>query len=260
MSTANPKVEDLFKTAAADGIISRQTALAAIDYGAEIQAGLGIPPDEVAATEVVLLALLVDDSGSIRFAGNSQAVRDGVNGVLQALGAAKKQNDVLVLIELLNRGTLNPYSLLGDAKPLDDRNYNPDGSTPLFEHAVPFLATVIAKSQEFAANGVPCRTVSLIMTDGGDNSRRGTATEVARITGEMLRAENHIIFGYGVDDGTTDFQQVFADMGIPKQAVLISSSDPKEIRKSFQLFSQSAVRASQNAPSFSKVAMGGFAS
>lgn len=259
---ANVRVEDLFQAAVSDGAISDASmkALKVANYGAAIQAKLGITPADVKAAEVVLLNLLLDDSGSIEDAGNTDAVRDGVNGVIDALAGAKKRDDVLVYVELLNKGLLQPYVLLKDAPRLSAGNYRPYGQTPLFAKSMQFLGTVIAKAQEFALNGVSSRTVSLIVTDGGDNASGGTrARDVAAIVRDMLATESHIIFGYGISDGSTDFAGVFAEMGIKKNSILTSANDPKEIRKSFQLFSQSAVRASQNAQTFSKVAGGGFA-
>ncbi|MDP3727799.1 MAG: hypothetical protein Q8R35_04170 [bacterium] len=255
-------VDDLFQQALADGAISAagMKALKVANYGAAIQANLGITPADVKVAEVVLLNLLIDDSGSIEDAGNTGALIDGVNGVMDALAGAKKRDDVLVYIELLNRGLLQSYALLKDAARLSVVNFKPYGSTPLFAKAVPFLGTIIAKSQEFALSGVACRTVSLIATDGGDNTSGSVrARDVASVAKDMLAAESHIIFGYGISDGITDFRKVFAAMGLKPNAIRTSANDPKEIRKEFQLFSQSAVRASQNAQSFSKVAGGGFA-
>lgn len=261
-TTANPSVDDLFKAALADGAISAASmkTLKIANYGSAIQANLGITPADVKASEVVLLNLLIDDSGSIEDAGNTDIIRKGVEDILAALASAKKRDDILVYIELLNSGVLQPYAMLRDAVRLTAANYRPRGGTPLFSQSVRFLGTIIAKSQEFALAGVPCRTVSLIATDGADNQSGGTkAADVAAVVRDMLSLESHIVFGYGISDGVTDFEKVLKSMGLRPNAILTSANDPKEIRKAFQLFSQSAVRASQGAQSFSKVAGGGFA-
>lgn len=254
-------VNALFQSAVADGSISPGTAkvITAANLGSTIEANLGIKVENVKASEVVLVNLLVDDSGSVEAAGNSQAIREGMNGVLDAIMGAKKRDDVLVYVEFLNKGLVQPYVLLPQAARYDATNYRPRGETPLYKKAVEFLGTVLAKSQEFALAGVPCRTISLIATDGGDNaSGRTKAADVKAIVSDMLKAETHLIFGFGISDGYTDFEEVFRKMGAKKEFVLISASDGKEIREKLQLFSQSAVRASQNAASFSKVAGAGF--
>lgn len=257
--SASVNVNDLFQSAVSDGALSKKTAIKIANFGTAIQANLGIRPDAVKASEVVLVNVLVDDSGSIASEGNTEAMRDGINSILDALAIAKKRDDVLVLVELLNVGALQPYALLSTAERLTGRNYRPGGGTPLFRKAIQFLGTVIAKTQEFALSGVACRSISLIATDGADNESHGTpASEVAAVVQDMLRMEQHIIFGYGISDGVTDFAQVFKSMGIKDNAILTSANDPKAIRQAFQLFSQSAVRASQGTQSFSKVAAGGF--
>jgi hypothetical protein len=47
-------------------------------------------------------------------------------------------------------------------------------------------------------------------------------------------------------------------MVIKDEWILTPASSPTELRKAFQVFSQSAVRASQSAANFSKAALGGF--
>ena len=124
---------------------------------------------------------------------------------------------------------------------------------------VVLLGTVLAKAQEFADNGVPVRTVTLIISDGGDeHSHRASAATVRSLVTDMLRAETHIVAAMGIDDGSTDFRQVFRDMGIRDEWILTPGNSRKEIHQAFQLFSQSAVRASQSGNSFNS--LGGFGS
>src|SRR5512138_464004 len=90
-------VQQLFHSAHEEGILSPQAlqALTVVDLGARIQAGLGIKVDDVVASEVTLVTTMPDDSGSIRFGGNAQAVRDGHNAVLDALGRCKQRDGIL---------------------------------------------------------------------------------------------------------------------------------------------------------------------
>jgi len=120
------------------------------------------------------------------------------------------------------------------------------------------LGTVLAKAQEFSDNGVPVRTVTLIITDGADcGSVRASASNVASLVADMLRTENHIIAAMGINDGGTDFHQVFKEMGIRDEWILTPSNSDTEIRKAFQVFSQSAARVSQSATNFNQ-SLGGF--
>lgn len=255
-------VNDLFKTAAEDGDLSPNTvrALTVVDIGAEIQAAMGVDVDDVQASEVVLVTIMPDDSGSIRFAGNAQIVRDGHNMVIDALVASKQKDNILAHNRYLNGQILYPYCQIEQAIRMDNTNYDPNMGTPLYDQSVILLGTVLAKSQEFINNGVPVRTVTLIITDGADmGSARATPAMVKSIVDDMLMTENNIIAAMGIDDGgMTDFRQVFKEMGIRDEWILTPGNKQSEIRKAFQLFSQSAVRASQSAASFSQTALGGF--
>ncbi|WP_428265330.1 hypothetical protein [Haliangium sp.] len=254
-------IQDLFDQAEGDGTLSTTSrqALDIADLGAQIQAGLGVAVDDVDASEVVLVTVMPDDSGSIRFAGNAEAVRQGHNQIIDALSASKQAGDVLMHTRYLNGFVLNPYTAVTQAVRMDEHNYDPNLGTPLYDQSVVLLGTVLAKAQEFLQSGVPVRTVTLIITDGGDcGSTRHKAKHVKSLVDDMLAAENHIVAAIGIDDGSTDFRQVFRDMGIPDRWVLTPTSSDHDLRQAFNVFSQSAVRASQGTR-FSQTALGGFA-
>jgi hypothetical protein len=254
-------VQALFQAAHAEGILSPQAlqALTVVDLGARIQAGLGIKVDDVAASEVTLVTMMPDDSGSIRFGGNAQGVRDGHNAVLDALLGCRQREGVLTHCRYLNGEVLYPYVPLDQAVRMDAHNYDPNQGTPLYDQTVVLLGTVLAKAQEFAHAGVPARTVTLLITDGADeHSTRSTARDVAAVVRDLLVSELHIVAAMGIDDGRTDFRQVFRSMGIEDRWILTPGSSEKEIRRAFQVFSQSAVQASQGAARFSRTALGGF--
>ncbi|TPW22078.1 MAG: hypothetical protein FD126_52 [Elusimicrobia bacterium] len=251
----------LFDGAKADGELSdaAMAALSIPDLGAQIQAGLGVLPDDVQASEVLLVTMMPDDSGSIRFGGNAQSLREGHNLVLDALGASKSKDGVLVHTRYLNGKVLYPYCGLSGAVRMDSKNFDPNLGTPLYDQAVVLLGTVLAKCRQFAEAGVPARTVTLLLSDGADEgSTRSTAKDVAALVKDMMRAERHIVAALGVDDGGTDFRKVFREMGIEDKWILTPGAGASEIRRAFAVFSQSAVRAGSGAGSFSAASVGGF--
>lgn len=261
MSQSAPNLNDLFQTARDEGLLSIASyqSLDVFDIGAQIQAGLGISVDDIAASEVVLVTIMPDDSGSIQYAGNAATVRAGHNTVIDALASSQQRDSILVHNRYLNGAVLYPYCPVSQAIKMTEQNYDPNQGTPLYDQTVILLGTVLAKAQEFADQGVPVRTVTLLITDGGDvSSCRATAQTVRSLVKDMLRAENHIVAAIGIDDGETDFRQVFRDMGLQDQWILTPGNGHKDIREAFQLFSQSAVRASQSAGNFSQTYLGGF--
>ena len=262
MTQTSQNVQDLFGGAQDAGDIGADAAqvLAISDLGQQMQAGLGIDIDDVSASEVVLVTVLVDDSGSISGAGNEQAVRDGVNTIIQSLGQSKQADGVLASIRYLNGIVLQPYGALEDVPELDTSNYNACGGTPLYDQSIVVCGQAIAKTQEFLDGGVACRGITVIITDGADMHSRQSAADVQKVVKDMILTESHIVVCMGIDDGRTNFRDVFGEMGIDDRWILTPGNDQSEIRKACQVVSQTAVRASQGAGAFSQVAGQGFTS
>ena len=78
-------------------------------------------------------------------------------------------------------------------------------------------------------------------------SKRATAKEVRALVADMVAQENHVVAAMGISDGTTDFKKVFRDMGIADRWILTPGNTTSEIRKAFQVFSQSAAAVSAGA-------------
>lgn len=260
---ANDQVPALLRQARDAGDLSATSfdaLMLTADLGAQIQAGLGVAPDDVAASEVTLVSLMLDDSHSIAAADNEDAVRLGHNEVLASLDGSRQADGVLVHTRYLNglESPLNPFRPLADAERLTAQNYSARHGTPLYDQSVVLLGTVVAKARELEAAGIPVRTITLIVTDGEDlHSRQHTAASVRAIVEDMRRGEMHVVAGMGIDDGRTDHRAVFRAMGIPDDWILTPRSSASEIRKAFRLFSQSAIRVSQSA-ALGMAGLGGF--
>lgn len=256
-------VHQLLKTAADQGNLSRISSqlLANADLGQQIQQGMGSPIEAVTASEIVVVQQLIDDSGSIRFvAGNTEAVREGSNGAIEALQKTKQAQagSIFAALRFLNDGVLYDIRPIAGAELLTTSNFNPDGGTPLYDQTIVLCGTAIAKAQEYQNNGIAVRTINLIVTDGHDQHSQHSIADCASVVQDLLKTEMHIVAAIGITDGTTDFQTIFRGMGIPDQWILTPQNRATEIRKAFALASQSAVRASQGSASFSQTAMGGF--
>lgn len=248
---------DLLKDAHDTGALSAGAlaSLDVVDVGAQIQAGLGVHVDDVSASEVVLLTMMPDDSSSIASAGNTAAVREGHNLVIEAMAASKQGGEVLSHTRYLNGHVLYPYGSLDHAVKMTSQNYRPDQGTPLYDQTMVLLGTVVAKSQELTSAGIAVRTVTLIISDGADyGSMRSRAADVRALVADLLAQENHIVAAMGISDGSTDFRRVFGEMGIPDRWILTPSGTTSEIRAAFQMFSRSAIATSAGGAAFA----GGF--
>ncbi len=170
---SKPSVTQLFQTAGEEGILSPRSVHALTvdpNVGARIQAALGSPVDQATSSEVVLVGMLVDDSGSIEAYHNVASVRDGHNLVLEAMRKSKQQDNIYVHTRLLNGGIIRPFTLLDQALELDKKNYDPVkfGGTPLYDQTVIFLGSMIAETGRYVDGGVYARSISPIISDGAD--------------------------------------------------------------------------------------------
>ncbi len=256
MSQNSQSLQALFQEAQDEGVLSpgSMQVLSMVDLGTTIQAGLGVNVNQVMASEVILLGLLVDNTGSI--AGLEDSVIQGQNECIDAFNQAKQAGDILLETRYYDRVPF-PFNLLENAGRLDVRNYQAElGYTPLYDGTLELLAATTAKAQQFAGNGVPIRAMNLIITDGLDNGSKADARDVATLVGDMLRSERHLVAAMGIGDQSV-FRPIFLDMGIPDKWIFTPGKTASEIRRIFRLVSQSMIRASQSA-NFGQAAAGGF--
>lgn len=254
-------INSLFQSALDEGNLSRQAfqVLQMADIGNQIQNQIGVTDLGVTTSETILVASNIDDSGSIDSYGNTQNIIDGHNNTIDALSGSKQRNSIEFYTQYINGFVLNNWVPLDSAVRMDSNNYNPCLGTPLYDSSVLLLGQVIARVQNYQQSGQVPRSGVIIVTDGSDvSSRKSNASDVSALVDSMLADEMAIVAFLGVEDGHTDFRSVARAMGIRDNWILTTKSDASEIRRAFNMFSSSMVRASQNAGAFSQVAAGGF--
>lgn len=221
----------------------------------EIAKGLG---ERGSASEVLLVAILVDDSISV--APNVGEICFGYGQMLKALRAESATADVQVHTRALNRGILSPYTPLASTGELATQGYGGSAlrpTTPLYLQSLLTLGTVIAKTREEEARGAMVRTFTLIITDGEDN-RSGdiTASHVRVLVADMLEfATNHIVAGMGVGE-RVNFYDVFESMGVPKGWILTTGADVDTLQAKFRAISRSLGLAASSEAGFAQLAVG----
>ncbi len=262
------KVSDLVRSAFVAGHLSKESvgALKQSDVARLLQAGLR--RHNLENDEVLLVTAVVDDSGSIAEAHQESAIREGHNHLLQVLKDAHSSAKVLVTTRLLNGKIINPFCPVNDASDLTAQNYDPArfGGTPLYHQSVVTLGTLILQSQALEEAGCNVRTITLLMTDGLDESQYAIgryqfkatydtpASDVAFIAGDMRRSGRHLLAAYAVGTGAA-VNGEFTKMGIEPGWILTSP----DALASLTRFANEAVRAGLSRTSFQKLlAQGGF--
>lgn len=207
--------------------------------------------------EVLLVLLLLDDSGSIEGAGNTQAVIDGHNGFVEALRGAV--GEVRLKTMFLNRAVEKPFQHPDAVELLSRQTYRPDGGTPLFLRSLEALEQIDVVARELSVQGITTRTMSFIFTDGGDNgSGIITSAHVKPTVDALLLAGTNIVGGCAVSDGGTNFWRVFASMGIPEHWIRVLRNDPRHVRDNLTTMGTMASGASTGPESFTRTSQTGF--
>lgn len=236
-------------SALATGVITQQSStLITGNLGAIVLAGAaGKALEELTASDVTLVTLLVDASGSIAERHLEQAVRDGQHALLDAFSGAKERDAVLLALWTFNdqQKVVHSYVPVEDATRLDAKNYRAGGATRLYDTWCDALAANVAYAQRLRDGGTPTRSVVVIVTDGEDVGSTRASRDCAKLSRDLLASELFTLAFVGVGKDT-DFELIAAAMGVPKGCVHVQrDATPSGLRKTFQLVSKSAIRASQ---------------
>ncbi len=263
---------DLFNQSANDGELSPGSATVLTGLGARINASLTPLVVAPTVTEETVLGVLMDntpstdvevrDPDSGKLVNAAASLVSGHNLIKQSLLDAKVAESIEMLTQLINPED-DYISAITGGKPsfswtplrgaylLNPVGYVHGYSTPLNDRTLELLGSAVARVKWWEEEyGVLARSLSLIMTDGQNNTGRASAADVKLVVQDMIRMEKHRIFFLGVDtsgNGVDFFRNVALNMGIPADCVDVIPNDPKKIRAKFQLFSQSAVQVSQSA-------------
>lgn len=253
MSLTVPNANELFQSAAQAGDISPGSATILGGLSARINKTMSTLAVKPSVTELLQVCMLLDNTPSMETRMNYRGVIEGHNLVVEALLNAKGVDSVETLTALINPCDRYTKRITGDsdtfrwcalraAPRLDKNSFIAGSSTPLYDRSLEVLGSVIARTKFWEDNyGVQTRTVTLLMTDGGNNDGKATAADVAKVVGDMLATEKHKVLFMGVDVGGIDFREIGKEMGIPDNCIDVVEHDPKAIRAKFQVFSQSAI-------------------
>jgi hypothetical protein len=252
-------LQDMLGGAKDEGLLDQAAldALNVVDLGATIQDNLGVDPNAIDSSEVFGMFSLIDDSSSIASAGNTSVVRNGYNGLLDALMSSQSRDDIILTTMMLNAGITQAPTPLANGKRLGPE-YRPDGCTPLYDKTLDLAVLATLKHQEFAATGASFRGVLLIVSDGADYGSQNLPSAVKPVLSALQAQEVFQVIALGISDGYTNFKNVFAAMGVLPENILTVNNDPHSIREAFGVVSRASVSASQGGSVSQSGGLGGF--
>jgi hypothetical protein len=242
-------LNNLFNGAVNAGVISPQTnSLLTGHLGTVVVAGAaGTSLDNIVASDVTLVTVMIDASSSISSSGLEQAVRDGHGLLVDAFAGSKEKDAILLALWVFNHDqqVVHSYVPVTDATKLTKFNYKAQGTTRLYDTWCDSLAANVAYAQQLRNGGTPCKSVAVVITDGEDYGSKRSARDCDRISKDLLASEQFVLAFVGVGAGA-DFRAVAKSMGVPDKCVAVAKdATAANLRKVFQMVSQSAIRASQ---------------
>jgi uncharacterized protein YegL len=218
------------------------------NLGAVVIAGAaGKAAEDIVASDVLLVTLLVDASSSIHARGLEDAVREGANMLVDSLSATRERDSVLMAVWTFNDDTRVVHSYVGldDVTRLDKTNYAGIGCTRLFDTWCDALTANVVYAQRLRDSGTPCKSIVVVVTDGEDVGSKRRTADCNRLSAQLLASEQFTLAFVGVGKDV-DFHKVAREMGVPDGCIAVQAqATPSAIRKVFRMVSQSAIRASQ---------------
>lgn len=241
MSTSN--IQNLFDSAQDEGLSAAAAGILVNNLNATTIAGAqGASVDELAGDEATLFVRVVDRTGSMqRFA---PVVIDAGNEQIEALKGSKAADSILMSTWFFNQRStlLHSYLALDNVVKLDRNNYDPDGTTALYDAVLDASTSAVAYAQTLRDAGIRVKVVIVIISDGEDNASHNSVAKVKTVITDLLKQEIYTVafVAFG-----TDGKRIAAEMGIPATNVLDESADPHSVRIALGTVSKSVIRASQ---------------
>ena len=162
------------------------------NLGAVVIAGAaGKAAEDIVASDVLLVTLLVDASSSIHARGLEDAVREGANMLVDSLAATRERDSVLMALWTFNDDTRVVHSYVGldDVTRLDKTNYSGVGCTRLFDTWCDALTANVVYAQRLRDSGTPCKSIVVVVTDGEDVGSKRRAADCNRLSAQLLASE-----------------------------------------------------------------------
>jgi hypothetical protein len=251
---SDDSVGALMRRAYVDGAISKEgmkKATASIpDLGAKIEQGIGRV--ELHDQPVLLVTALVDDTASIEQVGKAREMVKCHNRLVSDLSAEGRSESILLSTRYLSGKVLNDFRHLADVRQMSNTNYTATClETPLYRETLLSLMTILAQTAYLESRGCEVTTITLIASDGHNNTGTMTADQVAWVVRDMSSTGRHLVTGLGISTDV-EFKSVFAAMGIDPKWILISADLISAILK----FKRAAQKASLGKTEFQELLLG----
>jgi hypothetical protein len=247
--------DDVAQNAVSIGSLS-QAAVPASRQAIAISGPTGVSVARVNANRLLLMQVIVDDSGSM--GGLEPHVFHAFKRLRDALirNSGSGGSQTLLSLSLLNKGLRVPYTEVAKSPLLDSSNYQCSGGTPLYTAIQSVLGTMLVKCNEVVQAGRSAQTFTVVISDGvaTDADKTNPATVRSVLTG--LSPKQHIVCGIAIGGAA---ERCYTDLGMSPNWILDPARKPEEFDAAMQKIEIVSGRASQSSAAFQAVAQQGLA-
>jgi hypothetical protein len=205
--------------------------------------GAGTPAKPAVQTKItpvsdklIIVGMLLDNSGSISNAGLEGMIRDGSNTAIEGLRGIKGA-DVALDIRTFT-GQLYSGMLKNVPENVMSHYHAGNNSTPICACAIELIKSLRQQQAEQKAAGISTTIAMVLPTDGQPMNDTATPDQFAK-----LIQEGDFIVGLGVtqqESEVAEYHSLFRSMGASK--ILTSKATPQEFRRSMGQFSRSVAK------------------
>lgn len=202
-------------------------------------------PADATVSDLFLLTVLIDNSGSMNTPDKIDGVITGQNAMLDAF----KDSSRIVQAGLrISQWTFNvrPNIVNGfvplnapQLTRLDRGNYHPDGGTALYDTVIAALSAARGYADTCKQNGFATRSLLAVLSDGEDTTSQAEVGEAKQAIEEELQQGGTVIYT-GIGGGP--HRQIGISMGFREKDILLVGATAKEIRAVFELLSSRSIQ------------------
>jgi len=207
-------------------------------------------PETIQSPDTINVVFVIDTSSSV--ANYSDVMETAFNNMKNNLKTSHVK-DQLFFSKIIFNSDIVSQTGFQPIVSVDDVQLNCMGSTALYRSTKVGLQNAISYRKALENNGINCKTLVFVITDGEDmEGGRGmtAAAEVKAMIGELLAEERNFAsftsIMFGVGDRPALFEEAQRQMGI-QQLALISAA-PEDVRKMINFISSSISSTAAGVP------------
>ena len=201
--------------------------------------------DEIGASEVTLVGIAIDRSGST--SGFQDRIEAAMGEIVRACLKSPRAGNLMLRLLVFDShlDEIHGFKMLGECNPDDYLGVaKPRGATALYDASLNITESVTRYGKSLYQNGQDVNGIVFVITDGEENVSKMTVGEVKKAFEHAVRSESieslrTVLIGLNVNASLNSYLQGFKDDAGFDQYVGIATATAKELAKLADFVSKS---------------------